>query len=196
MEKLKNFFKKLNNSYIIAAICVILVGIILLGLMIGLVTTPFIKNIPYYSKNIEGSGVGTMKYKLVMLDDGRYERTVDYIQLKQVLITYGDYSYCYGIDYMKDGSKHFKEIIFDNNSAQARVELTSPFKIKYYLVEMTNVGGIVLLVVYCILICFAAAIATILIVKRKDGKVVFTNKMLLLKRLKEVEEMLGIKHDA
>ena len=194
-EKIRDFFKKLNNSYVIAAICVILIGIILLGAMIGLVARPYSTNTTY-SATVHGSGVGTMKIKLVLLDDGRYSQTVKYVQLQEISNTFGDYAFrCGKYRVGENKGQSFNHIYFDGDYDNTFYELKNPFKIEFYGVELTNVGGIFLLVCYCILICFAAAIVTILLIKRKDGGVVFTNRMRLIKRLRELEQMLGVTHE-
>ena len=194
-EKIRDFFKKLNNSYVIAAICVILIGIILLGAMIGLVARPYSTNTTY-SATVHGSGVGPMKIKLVLLDDGRYSQTVKYVQLQEISNTFGDYAFrCGKYRAGENKGQSFNHIYFDGDYDNTFYELKNPFKIEFYGVELTNVGGIFLLVCYCILICFAAAIVTILLIKRKDGGVVFTNRMRLIKRLRELEQMLGVTHE-
>lgn len=186
-EKIAAFFKKLNNSYVIAAICVILVGVILLGAVIGLVAKPFSLN-TVYTAQVDTTYV--TNYKLTLLDGGRYELTQIGDKVKGTITIYGDYGY----GRIKDGNA-LKNVIWFDNGMLSPVEVKSPFKLDYNGIEFTNGGGIFLLVCYCILICFAAAIATILLLKRKEGDIVFTNKMRLIMRLKQIEEMLGIKFE-
>ncbi|MCH5159233.1 MAG: hypothetical protein J1F66_00095 [Clostridiales bacterium] len=198
-EKIKEFFNKLNNSYIIAAICVILIGVILLGAIIGLVARPFSTNTTYSLKvkqMYSSMGDVNCSIKLVLLDDGRYKLTTYDKNTKEVYTEFGDYGYGKVIN---DENNRRQNVIWLDDIRNAIV-IENPFKItvpvssllggKY---EFTNVGGIVLLVCYCIVFAICAAIATILIIKRKDGGVVFTNKMRLIKRLKEIEEMIGVK---
>lgn len=203
-EKIKEFFAKLNNGYLIAAICAILIGVIVLGAMIGLVARPFAINTAYTAK-VEKESLGetiTVKSKLVLLDGGRYSLTVRDSTGK---VTYfGDYAYG-RIETGENASKHNiirfeydgSHAVFDSYvfGSKETVELTSPFKLQYGDVEFINVGGILLLVFYCFVIVGCAAIAAILIVKRKDGNIVFTDKLRLVKRLKEIEDMLGIKFE-
>ena len=194
-DKLRNFLKKLNNGYIVAAICMILVFIIAFGSMIDLVAHPFITNISYSAK-IEGSGVGTMKATLTLLEDGRYSETIEYRRLEMVTTTFGDYSYSHGKYQTGDNKgQHYREIFFNNDYENTHVELKNPFKLKFYGAEFTNVGGILLLVFYCIMIVISAAIATILIIKRKEGKALFNKKSGLETRVSTIEEMIGIKND-
>ena len=211
-EKLANFFKKLNNSYIIAAICMILVCVILLGLMIGLVAHPFATNTTYTAK-VKTEVLGetfTTKAKLVLMDEGRFSMTLKDGQ-KQYYTYFGDYGYgklvndenvrqsviwfeydglMYSVDQSLFGDGIFSSMLKTNMSEQ-----TNPFKIQYGKVTFTNVGGILLLVLYCFVIVIAAAIATVLLLKRKDGNVVFTSKIRLIKRLRELEDMLGVRLD-
>ena len=191
LEKIKNFFQKLNNSYIIAAICVILICVILLGAIIGLVTRPFSTNTTYISSRIETSGFGPIKIRVTLLDDGRYSKTTHYILAKDVETVFGDYGYAKKHVYVGDESVRCNTIWFDNEYLATMTILDNPFKLEFYGFELVNVGGIVLLVCYCVLFAICAAIATILIIKRKNGGMVFTNKLRLVKRLKEIEEMLG-----
>ena len=199
-EKFAAFFRKLNNSYIIAAICVILVGIILLCAMIGLVSKPFATNTTYSAKVKEkvGDEELNVSIKLVLLDDGRYQVTVRNNETKETVTRFGDYGYG-KIVLEKDGPR--QSVLWLNDESAAFVQ-KNPFKINFeqtkllgFEVKFTNVGGIFLLVCYCALIVLAAAVSTILIIKRKEGSIVFTNKMRLIKRLATMEEMLGIRHE-
>ena len=212
-EKLANFFKKLNNGYIIAAICAILIGVIVLGAMIGLVARPFATNTTYTAK-VKTEVLGetyTAKAKLVLLDGGRYSMTIRDSQ-KQRYTYFGDYGFGKLVD---EENVRESVIWFEYNGQMVAVdqalfggdllssmiktanisEQTNPFKIQYGEVTFTNVGGILLLVLYCFVIVIAAAIATVLLLKRKDGNVVFTSKIRLIKRLRELEDMLGVRHD-
>ena len=211
-EKLANFFKKLNNSYIVAAICAILIGVIVLGLMIGLVAHPFATNTTYTAKvktEIDDETY-TTKAKLVLLDGGRYSMTLKDSK-RQNYTYFGDYGYGKFIDeensrqsmiwFEYDGLMSIEDVaLFRGDSISSILKinsskLTNPFKIQYGEVVFTNVGGILWLVFYCCVIAIAAAIATILLLKRKDGNVVFTSKIRLIKRLREIEDMLGVRHD-
>lgn len=197
LEKIKNFFQKLNNSYIIAAICVILICVILLGAIIGLVARPFSTNTTYSLKvkqSYSSMGDVNCSIKLVLLDDGRYKMTVYDRDTKEVYTEFGDYGYGKLIN---DENNRRQNVIWLDNILHSTI-IENPFKIKVSVssllggeYEFTNVGGILLLVCYCIVFAICAAIATLLIIKRKDGGIVFTNKMRLIKRLKEIEEMLG-----
>ena len=192
-EKLANFFKKLNNSNWIIAICAILVGVIFLSAMISLVAHPFIKDMTY-SARLEEADMGTLKAKLTLLDDGRYSMTVRYTSTKETTTAFGDYGY--GKIFTEDDKDHRHNAIwFDGALMQDVVVLSNPFKIERAGVVYTCGGGIALLVFYCIMICMSAAIATVSIIKREQGVTVFTNKIRLVKRLKELETMLGISHD-
>lgn len=189
-EKIREFFGKMNNSYVIAAICVILIGVIFLGAMIGLVARPFSLNTTYYStlkEEIFGEEF-VVKSKLTLLEGGRYQLTQKSNLIDGSLTTFGDFGY--GKVRIEDNKPRRNVIWFDNDKYDM-VELTNPFKMEYDGEEFTNVGGILLLVCYCLTIAAAAAIATVLLIKRKDGGIVFTNKMRLIKRLKEIEEMIG-----
>ena len=195
-DKIKEFFNKLNNSYIIAAICTILIAVILLGSIIGLVARPFSTNTTY-SLNVKRfySSIGDVNYsiKLVLLDDGRYKLTTYNRNTKEVYTEFGDYAY--GKVVIGEDNRRRNVISLDNRSNLTVIE--NPFKITlpvssllYGEYEFTNVGGIVLLTCYCTVFVISVAIATILLLKRKDGGIVFTNKMRLIKRLKEIEEKL------
>ena len=191
-EKLASFFKKLNNSHLIVAICAILIGVIFLSAMISLVAHPFVKGVAY-SARLEEASVGTIKAKLTLLNDGRYSVTVYHDSTKETMTTFGDYGY--GKIFITDDDSHrVNAIWFD--SLLNPIKLTNPFKIENNGVVYTCGGGIALLVFYCIAICICAAIAAIMIVKRREGVPAFTSKMRLIKRLKEMEQMLGIYHDA
>ena len=202
LEKIKNFFQKLNNSYIIAAICVILICVILLGSIIGLVARPFITDMTYSVKYrpMAFSSNNQRIAKLVLLEGGRYSMTISYTMTNGVSTSFGDYGY--GKVLVSLDSNRLQNVLILNGGAydEAVSVQKNPFKIttNYFGEEVTFtcVGGIFLLVCYCVVFAICAAIATLLIIKRKDGGIVFTNKMRLIKRLKEIEEMLGVKHDA
>ena len=191
-EKIKEFFNKLNNNYLVGAICAFLIAVIVLGLMIGLVAHPFATNTTYTSPKIISDLNGDVKQKLVLLDDGRYELTVKQTQPKAKITTFGDYAY--GKLQLEEGKGRSNVIWFDGEILDM-VELKSPFKLEFNGVTFTNVGGILLLVCYCFIIAIAVAIGVYLILKRKDGRPAFTSKIRLIKRLKEIEEMLGVKHE-
>lgn len=200
-EKIANFFKKLNNSHWITAICAILIGVIFLGAMISLVARPFSTNTTY-TATVKEQVFDDFYYKrkitIVLLDDGRYSLTIKDPQTKQKSTTFGDYAY--GKLFTKDDSNTLHNVIWfdsqDYNYFDNTVyELKNPFKLEYEDIEFTNAGGIALLVFYVFMICMSALIATVMIVRRKEGTIVFTNKMRLIKRLKEIEQMLGISHE-
>lgn len=208
MGKFKEFLKKLNNGYIIAAICVILIGVIVLGLMIGLVARPFATNTAYTAK-VKTEVLGethVTKAKLVLLDGGRYSMTIRNSQ-KSTYTYFGDYGY--GKDKLDtdeerrhnviwfeyDGELVALDLVLFGGDKTEMVEQKNPFKLQYGGITFTNVGGILLLIIYCVLIAILAAIAAILLVKRNDGKVAITNKMNLIRRLSNLEEMLGVHHE-
>lgn len=193
-EKFKEFFNKLNNTYLVAAICALLIAVIVFGLMISLVAHPFATNTTYTAK-IESELDGetyTARAKLVLMDEGRYSLTSKSALLDGRVTNFGDYGY--GKIRLEEG-KSRKNVIWFDGDLLNMVEVTSPFKLEYNEQTFTNVGGILLLVCYCFVIAIAVAIAVYLIIKRKDGKPAFTSKLRLVKRLKEIEEMLGVKHE-
>ena len=192
-EKLANFFKKLNNSKLVIAICAILIGVIFLGAMISLVAHPFVKDIAYTAKTKIELGNETVIYKtkLVLMDSGRFYTTIKDSE-KQTITRFGDYGY--GKIFIDDDSHRVNAIWFDSDMLSV-IEMHNPFKIENEGITYTCGGGIALLVFYCFMICICAAIAAISIVKRDEGTIVFTSKMRLIKRLKEMEQMLGISHD-
>ena len=212
-EKIRNFFKKLNNSYVIAAICMLLAGVIVLGMMIGLVANPFITDTAYTArvKTEILDETMTSRVKLVMLEGGRYSITVRN-NAGERFTYFGDYGYGRLADeenrlqrtvwFEYDGEMAIiDELLFGSNDLFTSSFLpktskqTNPFKIQYGEVTFINGGAIVLLIFYCAFISAAAAIVTILLIKRKDGGVVFTNRMRLIKRLRELEQMLGVTHE-
>ena len=193
-ERIREFFNKLNNNYLVAAICALLIAVIVLGLMIGLVAHPFATNTTYTAKiesTFDGETV-TSRAKLVLLDDGRYSLTAKSAMLDGRVTNFGDYAY--GKVRLEEGKARSNVIWFDGNVLDI-IELKSPFKLQYNDITFTNVGGIILLVFYCFVIAVAVAIGVYLILKRKDGRPAFTSKIRLVKRLKELEEMLGVRHE-
>ena len=181
--KMREFFAKLNNSYVIAAICIILIGVILLGAMIGLVARPYVIGMKYSVKYHPSffSSYNERIAELVLLEGGRYSMTISYTLSKGVTTTFGDYGYGRVPLESQDSRLHNILILENGEYGQAVSVQKNPFKITtdYFgeEVTLTCVGGIVLLVVYCILIVLCAAIATILLVKRKNGKIVFSDRL-------------------
>ena len=195
-EKLKSFFSKLNNGYVVAAICLILVAVIAFGLMIGLVARPFITNMTY-STTIKlelDDKTYTSKAKIVLLDDGRYALTVKDGQSSQFRTTFGDYAYGKLVIELDETKQLRKVIWFDDNELNMVVQ-NNPFKLEFDEQTFTNVGAILLLVFYVLIILVTVVCAILLIVKRNDGKTVFTSKLRLVKRLRELEDMLGVRHE-
>ena len=192
-EKFATFFKKFNNSYLLAAICFILVAVIAFGLMIGILAKPFITNIAY-STTIITDSKGDVKAKIVLMDSGVYSVTAKDGLSKQFTTTYNVYAYGKLVTDL-DESDLIRNVIWFDDDVTTMVIQKSPFRLEYEGATYTNAGGIVLLVFYIVLWVFAAIIAAVFIVKRKQGRVVFTNKMRLVKRLKELEEMLGVRHE-
>lgn len=198
-EKIKEFFNKLNNSYLVAAICALLIAVIFFGLMIGLVAHPFATNTTYTSSKISNDIIGDVRQKLVLLDDGNFQLTTKYMETKEVITDFGHYRYG---KIVTGEDERLHNVIWLNVAGtsitsyiEPPIELKSPFKIEYNDVAYTNVGGILLLVLYCCIIAIAIAIGVYLILKRKDGAPAFTSKMRVIKRLKEIEEMLGVRHE-
>ena len=192
-EKLKSFFKKFNNSHIIAGICFALAFFLTLFLMIDIVAHPFITDMAYSAK-ISEEFLGTdikISAKLVMLEEGRYKITIRDTATKETETDFGDYSY--GKVYVTGYNSRKNVVSFDVNSLQ--VVQTNPFKITYNGVVFTNVGGIFLLVLYCFMLVIFAACSILLLVQNKKGNAVFGTKLSMAKRIAELEEMLGIKRD-
>lgn len=195
-NKIREFFVKLNNSYILVAICTILIAVIALGSLIDLVAQPFETDMTYSAKietKTEYVNYRTTA-KLLLLENGRYSLTIHDGSTREELTTFGDYGYG-KVTIRDDDYKRLHDVIwFDRRDFSpfddSLYVLKSPFKLEYEGLEFTCGEGIALLVIYCAFIAASSAIATILLIKRKKGKTVFTDRLRIVRRLKDIETKL------
>ena len=184
-----SFFKKLNNSHVIAGLCLAIAFVLALAFMIDLVADPFIQDMTYTARIDEQNDGGEVKIsaKLTLLEDGRYKLTIRDRITKEKTTTFGDYSY--GKVVLDETLGRQNVISFDGSGYIAQ---KNPFKLEFDSVKFTNGGAIFLLVLYIFLILVFASCSILLLVKYKSGNPVFGTKMRLSKRVKELEDMLGI----